>query len=1131
LVTLYEEHVGKVSDKWSICLHEYDRILGAYRAKRVRLLEIGIQNGGSLDIWSQYFPHAQRLVGCDINPDCARLSYEDPRIAVVVGDANSDATQAKILTYAPALDVIMDDGSHRSSDIVKSFARYFPHLADDGVFIAEDLHCSYWEDFEGGLFDPFSSITFFKRLADVISYEHWGIDRHRIDILSGFFSQYGFQIDENALQHVHSVEFLNSMCVIRKAEPERNRRGTRVIVGSVGTVVPGDVLRSSLEETPNQTANEWTARSRPPDEEISLRIMELADREGQIVRLKEALGERDAQMASLNQTVLMELADREGQIVRLKEALGERDAQMASLNETVLVYQNSLSWRVTKPLRMVAHEVKHIRHVFTFPVLLVRNLNELRRLPIKVLRVFGREGIGGVKHRLKLLQSDPYTRLIGRYRGLSPELLDWLMTFATFLLRLNQWWCADERRRRLSDRAFGVLRGDTKAWSRLAQGTLRVHVDEPDLGLVNIVRSPCAVSGWAFDFESNAPAKVRIVVGKKVEHPEARQRKDVQQVFAGVSDLPPDTGFAGVLTVPVGVCRMRIEVEGDDGSWTAVRHALFLRVPGKSRVRRTERRLSYSDWTRLEQKRLKAEMPGIRRHIDAMGQRPTFTVIVDAREEGPGAQDTIESLRTQLYPFWDVRALCSASSSQPDDVTTLNDLTLGDVRGEFIVFMQAGQRLATNALYEFAAAINQRPDIDLIYGDEDVLAASGGRRDPFHKPAWSPDYLETFNYIGFPSCFRAAIARGCFDNAHLYDFVLRFTERTTSVVHIPKILGHGVEKAGVDEAAVGNAVGLDIKALCGRLSRTGRQGSVHEHEVHKGCYDIRLALNRSPLVSVVIPTAGRTVTVGDRRIDLIANVIDHIRERSTYKKIEIVVVDNGDLSSGQLRALAEAQCRRITYGEPIFNVSKKLNLGASIAAGELLLLMNDDIEILTPEWIERLLEHFEKPHVGVVGAKLLYPNEEIQHVGVVHNCGNPDHVRKRFPRADAGYFFSTCGVRNYCAVTGACMMTPAKVYREAGGYSEELAVSFNDVDFCMKVRRKGLSVVYTPSAELIHMESLSHVVSLDIAELGWYHERWAADLVADQFYNERFLAVEPPTFLPCVNEKMLGKPRAREVVH
>src|SRR5450759_1724101 len=162
---LYAEHTGKVSDKWYLYLTEFDRLLNDYREKSVRLLEIGIQNGGSLDIWSKYFSSAEALIGCDINPDCAHLSYDDSLIGVVVGDANTPDVCQRIFQRSPQFDIIIDDGSHWSSDIIKSFALYFPRIADGGIFIAEDLHCGYWESFQGGLFDPYSSITFFKRLA------------------------------------------------------------------------------------------------------------------------------------------------------------------------------------------------------------------------------------------------------------------------------------------------------------------------------------------------------------------------------------------------------------------------------------------------------------------------------------------------------------------------------------------------------------------------------------------------------------------------------------------------------------------------------------------------------------------------------------------------------------------------------------------------------------------------------------------------------------------------------------------------------------------------------------------------------------------------------------------------------
>ncbi len=257
LKRLYEDHTGKVSDKWSIYLPEYDRAFREYRDEPISLLEIGVQNGGSLEIWSTYFPNARALVGCDINPDCAKLAFDDPRIAVVVGDANSDGAEAAVLARAPAFDVIIDDGSHRSGDIERSFARYFPRLNNGGIFVAEDMHCSYWKEFEGGLFDPFSSIAFFKRLADVISHEHWGVEKPATDVMRGFFAKYDFEMTEQGLSHVHSVEFVNSMCFVRKEKAERNTLGTRFIAGAVEGVMPGHLgLHSSRSYPLDQSRNE-----------------------------------------------------------------------------------------------------------------------------------------------------------------------------------------------------------------------------------------------------------------------------------------------------------------------------------------------------------------------------------------------------------------------------------------------------------------------------------------------------------------------------------------------------------------------------------------------------------------------------------------------------------------------------------------------------------------------------------------------------------------------------------------------------------------------------------------------------------------------------------------------------------
>lgn len=1028
---LYQEHQGKVSDKWSLYLEEYERLLMPYRKTESTLLEIGVQNGGSLEIWSKYFPSAKKIIGCDINPDCESLVFDDVRIAMVIGDANTDETEQKILAYTPNFQIIIDDGSHRSSDIVKSFSRYFPHLESGGIFIAEDLHCGYWQEFEGGLFDPFSSITFFKRLADVVNHEHWGIEKDCTDILRGIFERYDSWLKEDDLQQIHSVEFINSMCVIRKSKPLYNRLGVRIIAGYTETVVPGH-LDLQFSEAPifKQICNEWTTRSLPPDEELPLRIKELTDRDGQIALLNQELSNRDGQIALFNQA----LSDRDGQIALFNQVLSDRDGQIAKLKNMVIAYRSSTSWRMTLPVRIVGRQIRRI---------------------------------------------------------------------------------------------YSILKKKTLAPGNPIGGSLRVYVDKPRNGLINVVDDTCVVSGWAVDLNACSAADVRVIVGNVVYRPHPKPREDVRQAFGSTYPLPLETGFTAILDMPIGIHQMRIEIAEGKGLWSPVCKFLLVRLPRIFNRHQIRPGLSYDAWTGIEQNRLKAELPDIVRHIDVMLYKPEFTIIIDARlGDAADLKNTIRSIKKQIYQSYKLRVIDKDSGdsadSLPKGLDLLKDMSLSEIQEDFIVFMKSGQCLAINALYEFAAAINQYPDIDLAYGDEDSLAALGGRCDPFYKPAWSPDYLETFNYIGFPACFRTTLARGCFDNTHLYDFVLRFTERTERVWHISKVLGHGIGKEGQNEAGSSDIdMPGSIAALQGRLVRTGRKGIVSEHERYKGCYDIRLDLKSSPLVSVVIPTAGKTVAVGERQIDLLENIISQIRNISTYNNVEIIVIDNGDISHKQITMLAEADCKRITYSDPIFNISKKLNLGVSIANGDLLLLMNDDIEILTPSWIERLLEHFEKPHVGVVGAKLLYPNEQIQHVGVVHNFGNPDHVRRLFPRDDAGYFFSTCGVRNYSAVTGACMMTLTSLYREVGGYSEELAVSYNDADYCLKIRQKGFWVVYAPKAELTHMESQTRVASLDIKEQAWYHQRWAMDVVSDPFYNERFLTVASPTFEPCINRCML----------
>jgi hypothetical protein len=184
LKQIFLNHTEKMSDKWTLYINEWDRIFTPYRDLPINLFEIGIQNGGSLEIWAKYFTNAKSIIGCDIDEKCRELLFTDPRIAFYVGDANTNEIQEKVLESAPKFDIIIDDGSHRSSDVIRSFCRYYPYLEYDGIYVVEDLHTSYWEDFEGSIFSPESSMSFLKHIADIVNHEHWRNNQARVNFLS-----------------------------------------------------------------------------------------------------------------------------------------------------------------------------------------------------------------------------------------------------------------------------------------------------------------------------------------------------------------------------------------------------------------------------------------------------------------------------------------------------------------------------------------------------------------------------------------------------------------------------------------------------------------------------------------------------------------------------------------------------------------------------------------------------------------------------------------------------------------------------------------------------------------------------------------------------------------------------------
>lgn len=295
--TLFAQHRGKVSDKWSSYLDKYDQLFASYRDQPIRLLEIGVQNGGSLELWGQLFSHAEKIIGCDIDIKCAQLSFDHPNIAVVGANVNTDEAEQAISAQSPHFDLIIDDGSHQSSDIVRSFARYFSYLSDGGLYIVEDLHCSYWQEFEGGLFHPYSAIAFFKRLADTINHQHWGIDKTRSELLSGFRQQYDVIFDEEALAHINSIEFTNSMCIVRKTAPSKNKLGNRTIAGTLAVICEEiKSLHNTSNLTLTQIANPQTINNLSIEEAVIMYTQEIND-------LKQSLAKRNEEITELKKMI------------------------------------------------------------------------------------------------------------------------------------------------------------------------------------------------------------------------------------------------------------------------------------------------------------------------------------------------------------------------------------------------------------------------------------------------------------------------------------------------------------------------------------------------------------------------------------------------------------------------------------------------------------------------------------------------------------------------------------------------------------------------------------------------------------------------------------------------------------
>lgn len=463
-------------------------------------------------------------------------------------------------------------------------------------------------------------------------------------------------------------------------------------------------------------------------------------------------------------------------------------------------------------------------------------------------------------------------------------------------------------------------------------------------------------------------------------------------------------------------------------------------------------------------------------------------------------------------------------------------------KGDFIVLADHDDTLASDTLYECVKAINSDPEIDVVYTDEDKLDTDGGELfEPHFKPDFNPDLLTSVNYI----CHLFVVNRELlevvggfreeFDGAQDYDFIFRCTEKARKIYHVPKALYHWrchINSTSSNPESKLYAFEAGARAIKAHYERVGIKALSVEKGVDYGIYHTKFALEGSPLVSVIIPNKDHT---GDLDV-----CMRSLLEKGTYKNLEFIVVENNSIESETFayydRIQKEFPRIRVITWKQGFNYSAINNFGVKAASGEYLLFLNNDTELKNPDSVEELLGLCQREDVGAVGARLLYSDDTIQHAGVVVGFGGiAGHTFIGLHMAESSYFNRAMCAQDYSAVTAACLMSKKSLYQKAGGFSEELAVAFNDIDFCMKLRALGKLVVYAPYALFYHYESKSRgledtpeKVERFNREIGIFAEKWPDILRdGDPYYNPNLTLRKSNFALRDLRKEKIGEPYGR----
>jgi glycosyltransferase involved in cell wall biosynthesis len=568
---------------------------------------------------------------------------------------------------------------------------------------------------------------------------------------------------------------------------------------------------------------------------------------------------------------------------------------------------------------------------------------------------------------------------------------------------------------------------------------------------------------------------------------------------------------------------------------------------------------NYKKWRKLHVASNK-ELTRQRETWNSLTVQPKFSLVLPTyNPQLNHLQQVVESVQAQTYGNWELLISddCSTNDKVISFLETLKDKPeitvlfhsenghiskntnrgITQATGEFIVFIDHDDTLDPEALYQYALALNANPSIDVLYCDEDKIDDHGKMSNPYFKPDWSPETLLSRNYICHLLAVRKTLVdqvgglREGFEGAQDYDFLLRITALTAHIHHVPKVLYHWrMHQASTAQNSDSKSYYKDagVRALNEAIQAEVIQATARSKNHLPGFYYLDFDLSQfTQKVSIIIPSKNLA--------DVTQTCIQSIFEKTDYANFEVILMNNNSDEDSFFELVnywENKEPNRFTCitDNGDFNFSRLMNKSVEASIGEYIVLLNNDTEVLDGNWLTQMMGWAKQDAIGAVGVKLLFPNDTIQHAGVVMGLnGIAGHfLNCQYKEADI-FWHTLNGTTNYSAVTAACLMVTKSKFLEVGGFDEELAVEFNDVDFCLKLRKAGYRNVYTPEVVLYHYESISRghphktkeSYQRHLREIGLFKQRWEKEIISDPYYNTHLSRIHSDAKLRVKEELIL----------